>query len=632
MFIQLTTASLLTSALIFGFPPSFDELPATTIVSEVDSSSTPSTTIADAAATTEFVDIVICLDTSGSMDGLINAARQKLWAIINDLALADPTPKLRVALLSYGNDGHASENGWVKVETDFTEDLDKVSQMLFGLTTNGGTELVGRVVQTAAQELDWHPSTDALKIVLVAGNESADQDQQAPFREVCKDTISQGIMINSIYCVYHGDSAEVANEWKDVARLADGQFATIDQNNTAVVIATPYDDALIEKSAALNHTYLWFGEGGAMACDNQWEQDANAATMNKAAAASRAQTKAGYFYSSSWDLVDALRNEQIKLEEIAEEELPETMQTMTLDARIAHVEEMGTERAKIQKEIDELNAKRQKFVTAEQMRQQASGTNQFDLIIRNAIRQQAMSRGFSFEPVDASTTDPGSEAATYLPYFVQLGSEWVHSALIEEFEQSLATSRPMEVADTIDVESDAYQPFVERLDEPTAAALTSIESGAALIKVDDKVYRITMPAVMPDAANVQRTLQQTSNGVPMPRQQMSQQGASQQVITPPPPAPPVQQADQRPSTMEIAKYFETVTNKYLDRTVAHAYWKIREQHRVPVATKVTVDSPQAQKLIETLSKDEQDMIPFLDKNVLIRVDKTWYELVVVIDC
>src|SRR4029450_13172878 len=103
------------------------------------------------------VDLAICLDTSGSMQGLINAARVKLWEIVNDLALAKPTPKLRVALLTYGNDGHKAENGWVNIHIPFTEDLDAVSKQLFALTTNGGTELVGRVLKAAGEQLQWTP-------------------------------------------------------------------------------------------------------------------------------------------------------------------------------------------------------------------------------------------------------------------------------------------------------------------------------------------------------------------------------------------------------------------------------------------------------------------------------------------
>ena len=95
------------------------------------------------------IDLAICLDTSNSMDGLIDAARRKIWAIVNDLALAKPTPRLRVAVLAYGNDNYDKGAGWVQVQATFTEDLDHVSKTLFGLTTRGGTEYVGRVLQSA---------------------------------------------------------------------------------------------------------------------------------------------------------------------------------------------------------------------------------------------------------------------------------------------------------------------------------------------------------------------------------------------------------------------------------------------------------------------------------------------------
>src|SRR5690606_29410391 len=112
------------------------------------------------------VDLAICLDTSGSMQGLIDAARQGIWAIVNDLALAKPAPALRVALLTFGNDRHDAARGWVATQTGFTADLDLVSQKLFALTTDGGTELVGRVLQTALDELDWSTDADALRLVV----------------------------------------------------------------------------------------------------------------------------------------------------------------------------------------------------------------------------------------------------------------------------------------------------------------------------------------------------------------------------------------------------------------------------------------------------------------------------------
>ena len=101
------------------------------------------------------IDLVLALDCSNSMDGLISAAKVKLWDIVNELGRAKPNPTLRVALYSYGNDRYNAENGWVRKETDFTDDLDAIYSKLNALTTQGGTEYVARVTRAAITELDW---------------------------------------------------------------------------------------------------------------------------------------------------------------------------------------------------------------------------------------------------------------------------------------------------------------------------------------------------------------------------------------------------------------------------------------------------------------------------------------------
>jgi hypothetical protein len=73
-------------------------------------------TAAEPAVTTDTrrdVDLVIALDVSGSMEGLIDSAKQRLWDITNELAKASPTPDLRVAILSYGKPGYGEQTGFV---------------------------------------------------------------------------------------------------------------------------------------------------------------------------------------------------------------------------------------------------------------------------------------------------------------------------------------------------------------------------------------------------------------------------------------------------------------------------------------------------------------------------------------
>src|SRR5262249_18059952 len=155
---------------------------------------------ADNAPAAKNIDVAICLDVSNSMDGLIGSAKKKLWDIVNDLAKAKPTPKLRVAVFSYGNTGYDPQAGWVRKDLDLTDDLDMVSEKLFGLRTKGGTEYVARVCRDAIEQLKWSDDAGALKIIFVCGNEPADQDKQVPLKEVAEKAVRKGIIINTIYC------------------------------------------------------------------------------------------------------------------------------------------------------------------------------------------------------------------------------------------------------------------------------------------------------------------------------------------------------------------------------------------------------------------------------------------------
>lgn len=110
------------------------------------------------------IEIAVCLDTSNSMDGLIASAKQKLWAVVTDMGTAKPSPKLRVALYQYGNDGLNPQTGWVQQLCPLTDDLDSVYEKLFALKTRGGTEFVARVVRDASQELSWSSDATTLRM------------------------------------------------------------------------------------------------------------------------------------------------------------------------------------------------------------------------------------------------------------------------------------------------------------------------------------------------------------------------------------------------------------------------------------------------------------------------------------
>jgi hypothetical protein len=342
------------------------------------------------------VDLCLCLDTSNSMDGLIDAARRKLWDVVNDLTRLHPKPRLRVALLSYGNLDYPQAEGWVRVDAPFTEDLDFISEKLFALRTHGGEEYVGRVLDSALTRLKWSDDAKALRIAIVAGNESADQDRVVPFLDASKKAALRGIVVNSIYCGSPVD--DIAPGWRDLAKHAEGEFAAIDQDSRLEMCATPYDELLAKLSASLNTTYLPFGAHGAAGCSNQAAQDGNASGLGLDAACSRAATKASFNYNNdSWDLVDAVRSRDFDLGKLSTDDLPAAMRKLTLEERAKYVAEMAKKRAAIQKEIADLAEKRAEFIATEMKKKGLESDAGLEGAVRRAVRKQAERKGFTFD-------------------------------------------------------------------------------------------------------------------------------------------------------------------------------------------------------------------------------------------
>jgi Mg-chelatase subunit ChlD len=337
------------------------------------------------------VDLVIALDVSGSMEGLIESAKQRLWDITNELAQARPVPTLRVAILSYGNPNYGEQSGYVRVDLPFTADLDTVNATLFAFQTDGGDEFVARAIQTSLDTLQWSQDPDALQIVFVAGNESAEQDPHVTTAQATAAAARRGIVVNTIYCG-SGNDAD-APGWQRVAAVTNGLYANIDQNAAAVAnVATPFDAEIAALNDALNGTYIAFGDAGIEGRANQVAQDANAAAMSPAAAASRTVAKAGALYRSEWDIVDAVESGKA-LAEIPVAELPAEMQALEPAEREAYVREKAERRDELQRQIGTLAGERSRYIADHT--EEAAETG-LDAAILDGIREVAEAKGFTF--------------------------------------------------------------------------------------------------------------------------------------------------------------------------------------------------------------------------------------------
>jgi hypothetical protein len=320
------------------------------------------------------VDLAIALDTSGSMGGLINAARQKLWDIVNFVARKHKKAELRVALLTYGSGG-TEQDGYVVVRHDLTRDLDAIYDTLFGLSTSGGTEYVGRVVHRATRELSWDRGARTLRVIFVAGNESADQDRTVPARQAVARARRKGIFVNAIYCG-SASSSDVPS-WRTVASRGQGVFAAIDHNHGTVNVATPYDGRIQKLSGQLNATYVAYGRRGRARAELQKKQDANAARTHAAAGASRAVAKASRLYrNDGWDLVDARKAGKLKT--LSKDALPPELRGKDKKEIDAYLDKMEAKRTKLRQEIQKLASRRKAYIKTQIARRGLKTDQAFD--------------------------------------------------------------------------------------------------------------------------------------------------------------------------------------------------------------------------------------------------------------
>ncbi len=352
------------------------------------------------------VDVAILLDTSSSMDGLIGQAQAQLWGIVQEFSKAEKagrTPLLRVAVFEYGNSRLPAAEGYIRQVQQLTTDMDKISEVLFELTTNGGDEYCGQVIDECLTRLDWSTEPNSYKAIFIAGNEPFTQGS-VNYEKTCKKAIESGVVVNTIHC---GDyNTGVSGKWEHAAELTEGKYLNINQDRKVVHIKCPQDKIIIELNNKLNKTYLWYGakRQRAILNQNQCAQDNNASRMSGGnfggGLAQRAVAKSSSSYNNDGrDLVDSFADNKSDFRKLKKDVLPEAMQSMTEDERVAHLEKMTKERAEIKKEIAKLNKERLEHIAAERKEMSAGGEAEKTLsdVMGESVRVQLKRSGFKIK-------------------------------------------------------------------------------------------------------------------------------------------------------------------------------------------------------------------------------------------
>ncbi|MFM7738319.1 MAG: VWA domain-containing protein [Planctomycetota bacterium] len=350
------------------------------------------------------IEVCFVLDTTGSMSGLIQGAKDKIWSIANELIATKPAPKIKFGLIGYRD----RSDVYITQISDLTEDIDAIYTKLTAFEADGGgdqPESVNQALHESVSRMSWSSNSDVLKVVFLVGDAPPHMDYENEIRypEVCKAAMERRLFINTVLC---GGDPATEKIWREIASLAEGKFVAIPQSGGAVAIATPFDEEIARCNSNLNSTVCAYGdeEAQSLVVDklksnvaSGQEAIANRAQYNSYQRNNFGTKFSGKVVGGDDDLVELLMGGTLKATEIDAKKLPADLAKLSPEELNRELQKRIDARKKLQEEIDTLLKKRAEFVAAERKKLAAEAkTDSFDENVKKIIREQAALRGIDY--------------------------------------------------------------------------------------------------------------------------------------------------------------------------------------------------------------------------------------------
>ena len=343
---------------------------------------------ADAPATQPSKTIEVCfaLDTTGSMGGLIDGAKKKIWTIANGIVAADRGAKVRFALVPYRDRGDA----YVTKIIDLTDDLDRIFSELQTFSADGGgdgPESVNQALDDAVNKISWSSGdAAAVKFIFLVGDAPPHMDYQddVKFPQTCESAVRKNLIINTVQCGQMSGTREV---WQEIARRSEGSFVALEQSGGMVVTETPMDKEIADLSAKIGALAVPYGSA-------KQQQEVALKSSVAAAAPAPVQAARGAYNAKDnraiqgrGDLVADVADGSVALDKLQEEDLPPAMKTMPAAERKAYLEKQSAERQKLTEQVNEL-AKRRDAYLAEETKKLSGKGDAFDAKVTEIVNAQ----------------------------------------------------------------------------------------------------------------------------------------------------------------------------------------------------------------------------------------------------
>jgi uncharacterized protein YegL len=346
------------------------------------------------------IEVVFVLDTTGSMGGLIQASKEKIWSIASTMAQAQPAPEIKMGLVAYRDRG----DDYVTQLVDLSEDLDSVYATLMDFRAAGGgdgPESVNQALYDAVHKISWSQQMDAYRVLFLVGDAPPHMDYQddVKYPQTLEAAKTKGIVVNAIQA---GNNGTTQQFWNKIAQHGLGQYAQVSQDGNAVAISTPFDEKLAKLSKNLDETRLYYGSQTVLEKKRK-KLEAAEKLHESASMASRAR-RATFNSSKSGqsnllgdsELVDDVASGRVELDAIKQDHLPTSIRAMAPQEQRAVINEKAQQRKALQRQINELSTKRKEYLKQE-VKKSGGAKSSLDHKLYSAIREQAERSGIHYE-------------------------------------------------------------------------------------------------------------------------------------------------------------------------------------------------------------------------------------------
>jgi hypothetical protein len=338
------------------------------------------------------VELLFVLDTTGSMGGMLEGAKAKIWGIVNDVLQQQGNggTTVRVGLVAYRDRGDT----YITRVTPLTENLDAVYAQLMSFKAQGGgdgPEDVRSAMAEAVRVGGWSaPGPRTSQVMFLVGDAPPHENYQnlPSTTSSARKAAGRGIIVNAIQC---GSDAATTQAWRGVAQYGGGEFFAIAQDGGVEAMVTPYDDQLARLGEQIGGTYMAYGAAekrvARQSAQVRMESNVTAAAA-PAAKADRALNKAinDRAYDDS-DLLQKAESGKVALGQIADAELPDALRRLAPEQRQAALDKAVAERKALRGQIVALSKQREQYLT-EQRRKSSGGKSGFDAAVSNALARQ----------------------------------------------------------------------------------------------------------------------------------------------------------------------------------------------------------------------------------------------------